>query len=134
MTRRRALSAVEIMLAGWIFCGLFVATSSLDSYALVHLSLGLVVVGNLAVGVLLALLAIELKRLMIEVVIAAILAPLFFLGLVISPAAVAPPFLNQLSSYGITQSVAVFFLSLFPGLIGAMIGTVINSSVRGYEL
>lgn len=127
-------AVVEVLLVAWIYCGLFVATSSLSDFGLVSIPLWAVVIGDLAAGMVLALLAVDLRRLMIEVPVASLLASVFYGLIVVTPAAAVRSIFDYLSGYGATQMVAVFFLSLFPGFIGAMIGTVINSSVRDYEL
>lgn len=133
--RSRGRIAVEVLLAGWVHCGLFAsAASSLGPMALVQPSYWIAALGSIGVGVLLALLVIELRLLVVEVVLAAIAATAFYGLLLVSAIPGAPSFAVRLTNFALVQMVPVFFLSLFLGLIGALVGTMINSSARGYEL
>lgn len=135
MTRTWPRAVIEALLAGWVLTGLFAAaTTTFGPYSVVRLPYGLTALGDVVVGIVLALLAVDLRRMVIEVAVAAVVSAVFYGLLAVSPAIVAPDYAVTLANFALTQVVAVLFLSFFLGLIGALIGTVINSTVRGYEL
>lgn len=127
--------ALEVLLAGWVFAGLYAAaTASLGALALVRLPYWATALGDIGVGILLALMVVQLRLLVIEIAAAAVVATAIYGLIMVSPALEAVSYTVRLANIALVQMVPVFFLSLFLGLIGALFGTVINSSVRGVEL
>lgn len=134
-TKRYVVIAIGVVLAAWIMAGLFgSAETSLGPLALLHLPLWAVIIGDIGVGAVLAMLVVELKPLLIAVLVAAILAAIFYPLLLLLPAAGARIYFSTLQNQALTQAVPTFFLSLFLGFVGALAGTILNASVRGYEL
>jgi|SRR5579875_254214 len=133
--RRPLIDVVAAILAGWIMGGLLgCAETSLGPVALLHLPLWVVIAGDIATGAVLALLVVDLKPLLIVVGASAILSAIFYPLLLLLPAAGARIYFSTLSNQALVQAVPTFFLSLFLGFVGALIGTILNASVRGYEL
>lgn len=133
--RSRAAPVIGVILAGWIMGCLFgCAETSLGPLALVHLPLWVVVLGDIAAGIILALICVELKSVLIAVVVTAILAAIIYPVFLVLPAGGTRIYFSTLENQALTQAVPTFFLSLFLGFIGALIGTILNASVRGYEL
>ena len=134
-SRGRWRAAVEVSLAGWVLCALYAsAASSIGPGALLRLPYWLTALGDVGVGVILALLVVELRRALIAAALAAGAAAVFYWLLLAAPALVAPDFAARLTNHASIQMVPVFFLSLFLALIGALVGTLVNTAARGYEL
>lgn len=126
---------VEVLLAGWIMAGLYAAAASaLGPASLVQLPYWATALGDVLVGVWLALLTVDLRRMAIEIAVSAGIATVVYFLLLLSAAASSPDYFVNLADYAIVQVVPVLFLSLFLALIGSLVGTVINASARGIEL
>ena len=135
MSRQRWRALLEVILAGWVMAALYAAAAStVGPQSLVPLPYWMTAVGDVVVGAWLALLAIELRRMVIEVAASSVVAAVAYFALLVSAATGAPDYYAQLIDYALVEIVPVLLLSLFLALIGSLVGTVINASARGIEL
>ena len=135
MNGTRGRAVLEVVLAGWIMAALYAsAASAVGPQSLVPLPYWITAVGDVVVGVWLALLAIDLRRMVIEVAASSVVAAAGYFALLVSAATGARDYYTRLADYAVVQIVPVLLLSLFLALIGSLLGTVINASARGIEL
>jgi hypothetical protein len=121
--------------SGTAFAGLYVAASvALGPLAPLQLPVWGMALGMALVGALVTLDAVDLRRALIEVVAAALLSGLLTWGLLALPGIVVPLYAVRLSNYGLTQAVLAMLLASLFGLVGVLLGTVINSGLRGLEV
>jgi hypothetical protein len=85
-------------------------------------------------GVLLALVLIDLKRVFLGVPAIALLATLFYGAALMTPAVQMNHYANHLWNYALVQSVPVVIITLVTIAMGALAGTIINTSVREFDL
>jgi hypothetical protein len=88
----------------------------------------------LTTGVLASLVLVDLKRAFLVAPVSALLAAALYGGVLMSPAVELDPYRYHLLNYSLVQSVPVVVITLALLALGVMAGTVINTSVREYDL
>ncbi len=128
-------SLVVVSLSGLALAGFYSSASvALGPLAPLRLPVWGMALGMALVGALVTLAAVELRRALIEVAVAALLGGAFTWGLLAGPGLVVPAYAVRLSNYGLTQAVLALLLGLLCGLVGVLLGTVVNSGLRGLEV
>lgn len=85
-------------------------------------------------GVLGTLVLIDLKRAFSAAIGMAVLATLIYALAIWSPAAPLGHYSTHLLNYAMVQAVPVLIVTVVLAALGALIGTVLNTSVREYDL
>jgi hypothetical protein len=88
----------------------------------------------LTTGMLASLVLIDFKRVFLAVPSSALLAAVLYGAVLMSPAVQLDPYRYHLLNYALVQSVPVMVITLALLALGVMAGTVINTSVREYDL
>ncbi|MEX2425627.1 MAG: hypothetical protein WD401_02590 [Thermomicrobiaceae bacterium] len=127
--------AIVVIAGGLVAAAVFgLSAEPLAPLGLIDLSFWLAALVILVTGVLASLILVDLRRAFLTAPGIAVLAALFYSATLISPAATLGHYLNHLRNYALIQSVPVVILTLALIALGVLIGTVINSSVREYDL
>lgn len=132
----RATEWLLVTVAGGIASAAAFAMTAdpLQSLGPMDLSFWLVSLVIAMIGLLAALVLVDLKRVFGGAVGMSLFATLFY-GLALwSPAAEMGHYATHLLNYAMVQAVPVLIITLVLATLGALIGTVINSSVREYDL
>lgn len=87
-----------------------------------------------ATGVLIALVLIDLKRVFISVPAVAVLATILYAATLMAPSVTMSYYTVRLGNYALVQSVPVVIITLVATAIGALAGTIVNTSIREYDL
>jgi len=121
--------------SGTLFASLYAAASvALGPLAPLRLPVWGMALGMVLVGVLVTLDVVDLRRALVDVVAAAGLCGVLTWCLLALPGIVVPAYAVRLSNYGVTQAVLATLLASLFGLIGVLLGTAVNSGLRGLEV
>lgn len=135
MRRLRGRPILETLVFGWLYASIFAATSrDLAGLAVVSLPRWGLVLGFAAVGLLIALVVVDLRRMVLQTLAAAVVGAVIYAGFLAAPALVASGYWVRLVNHALIQASFVLLLAALLGLAGAMVGAVINSVVREIEL
>lgn len=128
-------SLVVVVLGGLALAGLYSSASvALGPLAPLRLPVWGMAFGMVLVGALVTVAVVDLRRALTAVTGAALLGGVFTWGLLAGPGLVVPAYAVRLSNYGLTQAVLAVLLGLLCGLVGVLLGTVVNSGLRGLEV
>lgn len=126
---------VVAVVSGAAMAGLYASASvALGPLSPVRLPVWGMVVGMVLVATLGTLALVDLKRSLIGVVLASAVCAVVTWASLAYPGVVLVAYAVRLSNYGWTQAVLALLLAFLSGLVGVLVGAVVNSGVRGLEV
>lgn len=88
----------------------------------------------LMAGLLASLVLIDLRRAFLTAPAVAVLAAVLFIAVLIVPSLSMGHYAAHLGNFALIRSIPVFIITAVLMAIGAMAGTILNTSVREYDL
>jgi hypothetical protein len=135
MMRSTSEWAVVVIAGGFIAAAAFALTSEpLSPLGLVSVSFWVTALIIFVSAVLASLVLIDLKRAFLTVPGIALLSAVIYGATLMSPVASLGHYTNHLWNYTLVQSVPIIIITLVITALGVMAGTIINTSVREYDL
>ena len=135
MNGRRGDLIVVVLACGLISAAVFgLAADPLSPLGLMSVSFWIAAPFILASGLLGSLVLVDLKRTFLAAPLTALLAASLYSATLMAPAATMSHYANHLWSYALVQSIPVLVITMALVAIGAMAGTIINTSVREFDL
>jgi hypothetical protein len=122
-------------LAGLIVAALFVMTiQPLAPMSIWEMAFWLLAALIFFVSLTATLILVDLKRAFGAVPGVSLVATLFYVLVLWSPALTMSHYSTHLLNYALVQSVPVFLITVVLAAVGAMAGTFINNSIREFDL
>jgi hypothetical protein len=135
MIRSTSEWVIVVIAGSFIAAASFALTSEpLSPLGLISVSFWVSALIIFVSAVLAALVLIDLKRVFLTVPGIALLSAFIYGATLMSPAASLGHYANHLWNYTLVQSVPIIIITLVLTALGVMAGTIINTSVREYDL